>query len=187
MTRTRKAALASLILLPVLAGGFALQARSTRGGAQLLDQVLTFVALRYVDTLDAQSLYEKAARGLVKELNDPYTELFTPKQLEEFSRNTNGRYAGIGMEISKVGDYVTVNKVFPNSPAEGGGVQEGDKIMIIDTTNARPDHRAGRAVHPDDRRAHRLRPAHALLRADHRGHRQLSDGAGEEGCQGHRH
>ena len=137
MTRTRKAALASLILLPVLAGGFALQARSTRGGAQLLDQVLTFVALRYVDTLDAQSLYEKAARGLVKELNDPYTELFTPKQLEEFSRNTNGRYAGIGMQIVKSGDYVVVDKVFPNSPAEGGGVQEGDKIMIIDTTNAR--------------------------------------------------
>jgi carboxyl-terminal processing protease len=137
MTRSRKAALASLLLLPVLAGGFALQARSTRGGAQLLDQVLTFVALRYVDTLDAQQLYEKAARGLVQELNDPYTELFTPKQLEEFSRNTNGRYAGIGMEISKVGDYVTVNKVFPNSPAESGGVEEGDKIMIIDTTNAR--------------------------------------------------
>ena len=137
MTRSRKAALASLLLLPILAGGFALQARSTRGGAQLLDQVLTFVALRYVDTLDAQQLYEKAARGLVQELNDPYTELFTPKQLEEFSRNTNGRYAGIGMEISKVGDYVTVNKVFPNSPAESGGVEEGDKIMIIDTTNAR--------------------------------------------------
>ena len=137
MTRTRKAALASLLLLPVLAGGFALQARSTRGGAQLLDQVLTFVALRYVDTLDAQQLYEKAARGLVKELNDPYTELFTPKQLEEFSRNTNGRYAGIGMQIVKSGDYVVVDKVFPNSPAEGGGVQEGDKIMIIDTTNAR--------------------------------------------------
>src|SRR5688572_3436184 len=103
MTRTRKAALASLFLLPVLAGGFALQARTTRGGAQLLDQVLTFVALRYVDTLDAQALYEKAARGLVKELNDPYTELFTPKQLEEFSRNTAGRYAGLGMEILPVG------------------------------------------------------------------------------------
>ncbi len=137
MTRTRKAALASLVLIPLLAGGFTLQARQTRGGAQLLDQVLTFVALRYVDTLDATQLYEKAARGLVKELNDPYTELFTPKQLEEFSRNTNGRYAGIGMEISRVGEYVTVNKVFPNSPAESGGVQEGDKIIIIDTVNAR--------------------------------------------------
>ncbi len=137
MTRNRKAALAALVCVPLLASGFALQARQTRGGAQLLDQVLTFVALRYVDTLDAQMLYEKAARGLVTELNDPYTELFTPKQLAEFSRNTNGRYAGIGMEIVKVGDYVTVNKVFPNSPAENGGVQEGDKIAIIDTVNAR--------------------------------------------------
>lgn len=137
MTRTRKAALASLLLVPVLAGGFALQARSTRGGAQLLDQVLTFVALRYVDTLDAQALYEKAARGLVKELNDPYTELFSPKQLEEFARNTNGRYAGLGMEISKIGDWVTINKVFPNSPAESRGVQEGDRIFAVDTFSAR--------------------------------------------------
>ncbi|MBL0939014.1 MAG: S41 family peptidase [Gemmatimonadaceae bacterium] len=137
MTRNRKAVLASLVLVPLIASGFALQARATRGGAQLLDQVLTFVALRYVDTLDAQQLYERAARGLVKELNDPYTELFTPKQLEEFSRNTNGRYAGIGMEISKIGDYVTVNKVFPNSPAEQGGVLEGDKIAVIDTVNSR--------------------------------------------------
>ena len=137
MTRTRKAAMAGLLLVPLLAGGFALQARQARGGAQLLDQVLTFVALRYVDTLDAQQLYEKAARGLVKELNDPYSELFTPKQLEEFSRNTNGRYAGIGMQIVRVGDYVTVDKVFPNSPAEGGGVLEGDRIMLIDTVNAR--------------------------------------------------
>lgn len=137
MTRTRKAAVASLLLLPVLAGGFALQARSTRGGAQLLDQVLTFVALRYVDTLDAQALYEKAARGLVKELNDPYTELFTPKQMEEFSRNTNGRYAGIGMQITEVGGYVTIDKVFPNTPAEAGGVQEGDRIVAIDTFQAK--------------------------------------------------
>lgn len=137
MTRSRKATLATLILVPLLAGGFALQARSTRGGAQLLDQVLTFVALRYVDTLDAQALYEKAARGLVKELGDPYTELFTPKQLEEFSRNTNGRYAGLGMEISKIGDYVTIQKVFPGSPAESRGVQEGDRILSVDTVNAR--------------------------------------------------
>ena len=122
MTRTRKAALASLLLIPVLAGGFALQTRTTRNGAQLLDQVLTFVALRYVDTLDNQLLYEKAARGLVKELQDTYTELFTPKQLEEFSRGTIGRYAGIGMEILPVGGYVTIQKVFAGSPAESRGV-----------------------------------------------------------------
>jgi carboxyl-terminal processing protease len=137
MIRSRKAAVAGLMLLPVLAGGFALQTRATRNGAQLLEQVLTFVAVRYVDTLDAQALYEKAARGLVKELNDPYTELFTPKQLEEFSRQTNGRYAGLGMEILPVAGYVTIQKVFQNTPAELGGVREGDRIVAIDTFNAR--------------------------------------------------
>lgn len=137
MTRFRKAALvAGFLVVPVLAGGFALQARDVRDGAQLLDQVLTFVHLRYVDTLDANALYEKAARGLVKELGDPYTELFTPKQMEEFSRNTNGRYAGLGMEITPIGDYITVGKVFPDTPAERGGVLEGDRILQIDTANA---------------------------------------------------
>lgn len=137
MNRTRKAAIAGLLLIPLVTGGFALQARQTRGGVQLLDQVLTFVALRYVDTLDAQVLYEKAARGLVKELGDPYTELFTPKQMAEFSRNTNGRYAGLGMQITSVGGYVTVDKVFPNTPAESRGVQEGDRIVSIDTFQAK--------------------------------------------------
>ncbi len=138
MTRFRKTALvAGFVLVPVLAGGFALQARDVRGGAQLLDQVLTFVHLRYVDTLDANALYEKAARGLVKELGDPYTELFSPKQMEEFTRNTNGRYAGLGMEITPIGAYVTVGKVFPETPAERGGVMEGDRIVQIDTFPAR--------------------------------------------------
>jgi carboxyl-terminal processing protease len=138
MTRLRKAALvAGFLVVPALAGGFALQARDVRGGAQLLDQVLTFVHLRYVDTIDANALYEKAARGLVKELNDPYTELFSPQQMAEFTRNTNGRYAGLGMEITPIGAYVTVGKVFPETPAERGGVMEGDRILQIDTFPAR--------------------------------------------------
>jgi carboxyl-terminal processing protease len=91
------------------------------------------VAQRFVDTVGAGALYERAARGLVKELNDPYSELFTPKQIADFSRQTNGRYAGIGMEILKQGEYVTVARVFPNTPAEGAGVQEGDRIVQIDT------------------------------------------------------
>jgi carboxyl-terminal processing protease len=138
MTRFRKTALvAGFVLIPTLVGGFALQNREVRDGAQLLDQVLTFVHLRYVDTLDANALYEKAARGLVKELGDPYTELFSPKQMAEFTRNTNGRYAGLGMEITPIGAYVTVGKVFPDTPAERGGVMEGDRIIQIDTFPAR--------------------------------------------------
>jgi carboxyl-terminal processing protease len=37
------------------------------------------------------------------------------------------------MEILKQGEFVTVARVFPNTPAEGAGVQEGDRIVQIDT------------------------------------------------------
>jgi carboxyl-terminal processing protease len=138
MIRSRKLALAGIALvLPVLGGAFALQSRASRDGGMLLGQVLQLVDKKFVDTLDQQQLYEKAARGLVAQLNDPYTELFSPKQLEEFSRNTNGRYAGLGMEIQPLNGYVTIGKVFHNTPAERGGVLEGDKISLIDTVNAK--------------------------------------------------
>jgi carboxyl-terminal processing protease len=135
MPRFRKAAVASLILVPVLAGGFMLQARPTRDGAQLLDQVLTLVNSRFVDTLETSALFEKAARGLVAELKDPYSELFTPKQIAEFSAQTNGRYGGVGMEITFQNNNSTVARVFPNTPAENAGIQEGDRIVKIDTAD----------------------------------------------------
>jgi carboxyl-terminal processing protease len=45
----------------------------------LLEQVMSLVRNQYVDTVVAGSVYEKAARGLVRELNDPYSELLSPK------------------------------------------------------------------------------------------------------------
>lgn len=134
MTRFRRAALAGLLSLPLLAGGFALQSRQDRSSAQLLDQVLTLVSSRYVDTLAAQQLYEQTARGLVKELGDPYSELFSPKDMESFMRTTTGRYAGLGVLLTPpVDGYVMIEKVYPNSPAESRGVQEGDRIVAVDS------------------------------------------------------
>ena len=118
ISRHRKLAIAGVVLLPVFAGGFLLQSRATRGGAQLLDQVLGLVSDRFVDTLDTAALYEKAARGLVKELNDPYSELLAPKDLKAFTTQTGGRYGGIGMQIEPQQNQIVISKVFPNTPAE---------------------------------------------------------------------
>jgi len=131
--RSRKFALASVVVLPLVAGGFMLQSRVIRGGDALLQQVLQLVNERYVDTLDDSQLYEKAARGLVKELNDPYSELLAPKELKAFTTNTGGRYAGIGMQIEPQQGQIVISKVFPNTPAEASGVREGDRIVQIDT------------------------------------------------------
>jgi carboxyl-terminal processing protease len=133
MRMTRKWAIAALVLVPAVAGGFMLQTTSSRDGLRLFDQVLSIVSDRFVDTVDANALYEKAARGLVKELNDPYSELFSPKQLREFNTRTGGRYGGVGMLIEDQKGNITISRVFPNTPAERAGVREGDRIVMVDT------------------------------------------------------
>src|SRR3954462_8181669 len=133
----RRSAIAALILLPVVAGGFLAQDRAQADGARLLDQVFTLVSQRFVDTVGQAALYEKAARGVVKELNDPYSELFSPKELASFSQQTNGKYAGIGMQIEEQQGTITISKVFPHTPAEAAGVREGDKILYVDSLSTR--------------------------------------------------
>lgn len=138
MRRSRKLAVAAVaLILPAAVGGFVLQSRTPARGALLLDQVLSLVSDHYVDSLPPGDVYEKAATGLVHELNDPYSQLFTPKELKSFTTNTSGHYGGIGMQIESQNGIVTVSKVFPNTPAEAAGVIEGDQIVGVDTLSAR--------------------------------------------------
>jgi carboxyl-terminal processing protease len=137
MKLSRKAAIAGVVLLPVIGGGFLLQSRSAVRGSQLLDQVLTLVSDRFVDTLATSELYEKAARGLVKQLNDPYSELFSPKELKQFNTSTGGKYGGIGMQIEPQNNQIVISTVFPNTPAENAGVREGDHIIGVDSIDTR--------------------------------------------------
>src|SRR5690606_3333662 len=139
MRRTRLLAVTGLLLVPAIAGGFIYQDRVARDGAVLFDQVLTLGSQRFVDTVDAGAVYEKAARGLLEELKDPYSELYSPEQLKAFEQNTGGRYGGLGMQIEPVpGRGITVSKVFPNTPAEQNGIIEGDVIIQInDSLNTR--------------------------------------------------
>lgn len=63
--------------------------------------------------------------------------MLSPRELSQFNAQTGGRYGGIGMEINEVQGFVTVQKVFPHTPAEQAGVQEGDRIVVIDTVQVR--------------------------------------------------
>lgn len=134
MRPSRRTALIGVILVPAIAGAFVVQERSAREGGRLFSQVLELVNARFVDSVNAADLYEKAARGLVTQLQDPYSELMSPKQLTQFNTNTAGRYGGIGMRIEEQpGKGITIVTVFPNTPAEKAGIREGDIIVAIDT------------------------------------------------------
>ena len=138
MSRMRRAVVgAILVAVPLVAGGFVWQSREARDGAVLFDQVLQRVSARFVDTVDATALYEKAARGLIAQLNDPYTTLYTPKEFAAFTQGTNGRYAGVGMQIEDIKGTIVIVRVFPNTPASNAGIAEGDRIVMIDSVSTR--------------------------------------------------
>src|SRR3970040_2633547 len=101
MRPSRRTALIGVILVPAIAGPFVVQDRASREGDRLFFQVLDLVNSRFVDTVNTADLYEKAARGLVNQLQDPYSELMSPRQLTQFNTNTAGRYGGIGMRVEE--------------------------------------------------------------------------------------
>ena len=120
MTRVRVSMLAAVVLVPLTTGAFLIERRPARDSARLFDQVLSLVSDRFVDTVPSADLYEKAARGLVREINDPYAALYSPKQLAEFTASTGGRYAGLGMLVEDQQGVTVVSRVYPAHAGRGG-------------------------------------------------------------------
>ncbi|MBI1809841.1 MAG: S41 family peptidase [Gemmatimonadetes bacterium] len=136
--RSRKVALILAVVgVPLIVGAFAIQERAAQQGERLFSQVLAIVNDKFVDSVEVGMLYEKAARGLVAELKDPYADLYSPKQLEAFNQNTGGFYAGVGMSIEKQDDQIIVAKVFPHTPADEAGIRIGDHIVAVDSQSTR--------------------------------------------------
>ena len=111
-----------ILALPLAFGAFR-KAKEDRSGATVLGQVFQIVSNRALDSIPEDSIYIKAARGLVNSLGDPYASLYNQKEIGDFMRNTIGNtYGGLGMGINQEDSTVVVADVFPQSPAERGGV-----------------------------------------------------------------
>lgn len=125
------------LTLSVGAGALAAQGNVPRRpsvGQELLGQVLGIVAQTAVDSLPMDSLYEKAARGLIAELKDPYAAILSPEEQARFQRQALGnRYAGIGALVRSQNNLVTLFRVYAGSPAARGGLQQGDRILKVGT------------------------------------------------------
>ncbi len=77
------------------------------------------------------TLWHRAVDGLIDELNDPYAQVFTPAEYDEFQENNTGTYAGIGVQITTLNEVITVTAVFRGTPAEESGLQVGDRIIAV--------------------------------------------------------
>jgi carboxyl-terminal processing protease len=100
-------------------------------GLFYLKQVYETISQNYVDQVDPEGLSKSAIHGIVEEL-DPYTVFFEKQGSENLEIITKGKYGGLGMEIAKQDDKITVISPIDDSPAQRAGIQAGDIISKID-------------------------------------------------------
>ncbi len=105
--------------------------RNPAGGARLFDQVLGAVASRYVDSLDATVIYDKAVAGLLRELKDPYTMFLGAERLKRLNEQMSGTYTGVGLQMDVRDGWPTVIEPVPNGPSWRAGIIAGDRIVKV--------------------------------------------------------
>jgi carboxyl-terminal processing protease len=88
------------------------------------------------EQLDANKLIEGAKRGLVQAAGDPYTVYFSDEEAKQFLGDLEGTFTGIGAELSKKDNKLTVVSVLDDSPAKKAGVLASDVIVKVNDQEA---------------------------------------------------
>ena len=101
--------------------------------ARAFDDALGHVLESFVDKdeLTADDLLNAAVRGLIDDLDDPYSSYTTP-ELYDVSFNYSGQFEGIGAEVTLRDDQVLIQSPLDGSPAEAAGLRPGDIILAVD-------------------------------------------------------
>ena len=83
--------------------------------------------------LDEKQMLEYMIKGYVAGIGDDYTVYYTPEEMSEMARKTDGEYAGIGvyMALNQDTGKVIILSTLPDSPAEKAGLQANDAIINI--------------------------------------------------------
>lgn len=85
------------------------------------------------DPIDRKSLMQGALKGMIQSLNDPHSNYFSKKEMEDFKEDIKGKYAGVGMVIQKKSDEpLVVVSPIEDTPAYKAGIKPKDKIISID-------------------------------------------------------
>jgi carboxyl-terminal processing protease len=94
------------------------------------------ISSMHMESFSDSLLWEAAIDGLIEALDDPYAELFTPQDAEEWEEDTTGNYSGIGLQITLLNDEITVTAVFRGFPASEHGLAVGDVIVGVNAYDA---------------------------------------------------
>ena len=99
----------------------------------LFGQVFDRVRSAYVEEVTDQELIEKAIDGMLSGL-DPHSGFMNEEVFQEMQMDTEGKFGGLGIEITMEEGFVKVIAPIEDTPAYDAGVLAGDYIIQIDET-----------------------------------------------------
>lgn len=104
----------------------------TEAALEKLQTVYRAVNERYFEELSDAELLEAMTRGLVNELDNPYTFYLSAEENEQIEESMSGQYSGIGafVAINKE-NLVEVTELIENSPAEAADILIGDVFVEV--------------------------------------------------------
>jgi len=97
---------------------------------ELFSYALTTIQSEYVDEKTPQDLIYGALRGMLSSL-DPHSQFMDPDEYKDLKTETEGKFGGLGIEISIKDDLLTVIAPVEDSPAWRAGIKPGDRIVKI--------------------------------------------------------
>src|SRR6267154_4948025 len=88
----------------------------------------------YVDEVDPKKLVDTGINGMLQHL-DPYTDYIPKEDMEAFSIQTTGEYAGIGALVGQVNHKTVITYPYAGFPAYRAGIRVGDELVSISGKN----------------------------------------------------
>lgn len=106
--------------------------------AQMYQQKMaTFLNLLdnyYVEDANVDSLVEIGITEILKKL-DPHSVYMNAEEIKKANEPLEGNFEGVGIQFQIYQDTIQVVHVIAGGPSQKVGVQDGDKIVFVDTAN----------------------------------------------------
>ncbi|MDP2654514.1 MAG: S41 family peptidase [Candidatus Omnitrophota bacterium] len=98
---------------------------------ELFSYALTTIQSEYVDEKKPKELIYGSLKGMLSSL-DPHSQFLDPDEYEELKTETQGKFGGLGIEISIRDGLLTVISPIEDTPAWKAGIKAGDRIVKIE-------------------------------------------------------
>jgi carboxyl-terminal processing protease len=98
---------------------------------EAFSNILSIVKKNYVEDIETKTLVNGAINGMLTSL-DPHSAYLTPELYKDLQSDTQGRFGGLGIEITVKGGILTVVSPIEDTPAAKAGIKPGDQIFKIE-------------------------------------------------------